>query len=71
MEKTAITISKPSIARQLLKMDKGYRIIDIKPSKHDPRRTVFVFENVYGLMVDVDYLRKKPEQEQVEQLLPI
>ena len=36
-------VFKPQIARQLLKLKNT--IIDIKPDKADPRRSVFVFDN--------------------------
>lgn len=39
------------LARHLLK--KNYRIVDIKPLKEDPKRTIFIFENSAELEKDM------------------
>ena len=49
--KEFISIFKPKIARHLLR--KGYQIVDIKASKDNCDRTVFVFKNENGLMEEV------------------
>ena len=36
-------VTDPRIARKLLK--KGYVVIDIKPNKSNPDKSVFIFEN--------------------------
>ncbi len=53
MEKNAITIFTANKARELLK--EGYTIIDIKPDKNDleGKRSVFVFKNEEGLLVNI------------------
>ena len=49
MKRKAITIFTASKARELLR--NGFKIIDIKPDKHDSdgKRSVFVFKNEDGL----------------------
>lgn len=49
--KEAISIFNPKIARSLLK--KGYKIIDIKPTKENPDKTIFIFRNDKSLMDEV------------------
>lgn len=36
-------VASPCIARHLIQ--RGMRVVDIKPSKFDPHQTVFVFDN--------------------------
>ncbi len=48
MEKTAITIFNPALARILLKQ--GYKIIDIKPNREDEAKTVFIFKIEDGIL---------------------
>lgn len=47
------------IARALLR--KGYQIIDVKPNKDFPERTVFIFKDVPGLKEEVRKLSEKQE----------
>lgn len=42
------------VARALLR--KGFQIIDVKPNKDFPERTVFVFKDVFGLKEEVQRL---------------
>jgi len=54
-----ILIFTSRLARQLLKL--GFTIVDIKPDKYDPARTVFAFReegNIRELMMES--LNKKP-----------
>lgn len=48
IEQQTIVIFNPALARNLLK--EGYKIIDIKPNRSEPERTVFVFLVQDGLM---------------------
>lgn len=45
-------ITDPRIARKLLK--KGYVVIDIKPNKSNPDKSVFIFENTEEFKVALD-----------------
>ncbi|MED4883889.1 DUF5659 domain-containing protein [Bacillus smithii] len=42
MEKEHVMVFKPKIARHLLK--KGFQIVDIKPYKENPDKTIFIFK---------------------------
>jgi len=42
MEKEHVLVFKPKVARHLLK--KGFQIVDIKATKEDSNRTIFVFK---------------------------
>jgi len=39
------------VARGLLRL--GYKIIDVKPNKNNPERTVFIFQDIPGLKDDL------------------
>lgn len=43
VKKTSQLVFDPRVARQLCK--KNFHIIDIKPLRNEPEKTVFVFEN--------------------------
>ena len=45
------------LARELLRI--GYQIVDVRPHREDPNRTVFVFKDVPGLKEDVRRLTVK------------
>ncbi len=45
------------IARALLR--KGFQIVDVKPNKYYPERTVFVFKDDLGLKEEVQKLSNK------------
>lgn len=47
MQKNVKLVFTAKLARCLLRL--GYRIIDIKPNKYNPHRTVFVFKDCDGL----------------------
>lgn len=42
------------IARGLLHL--GYQIVDVKPNKNNPERTVFIFKDIPGLKDDLRIL---------------
>lgn len=50
-------IFSPSVARSFLK--KGFKIVDIKPSKDNPDKTVFVFERTDELIDALSQLARK------------
>lgn len=56
-EKKAIVVFSGHVARSLLK--KGYTIIDIKPDKRNPLKSVFVFKNEGNFSKDLSELIKK------------
>jgi len=41
------------LARALLKLQKGYMIVDVKPDKFNKERSIFVFRNDAGLKEDI------------------
>ena len=45
-------VTDPRIARKLLK--KGYVVIDIKPNKSNPDKSVFIFENTEEFKAALD-----------------
>lgn len=45
-------VTDPRIARKLLK--KGYVVIDIKPNKSNPDKSVFIFENTEEFKVALE-----------------
>ena len=45
-------VTDPRIARKLLK--KGYVVIDIKPNKSNPDKSVFIFENTEEFKIALD-----------------
>lgn len=47
-EKKVRHVFSPAVARKLLR--DGYRVVDIKPSRTDPRRTIFLFEVEPGFL---------------------
>lgn len=49
--KEYISIFKPKIARELLKL--GNQIIDIKADKNNTDRTIFIFRNTEKLQKDI------------------
>lgn len=49
--KEFISIFKPKVARQLLKM--GNQIVDIKADKNNTDRTIFIFRNTKKLIEDL------------------
>lgn len=53
-EKTTKVVSDPVIARKLVQS--GFSIIDIKPKKHFPRETAFVFEIKDGFIDEMNKL---------------
>lgn len=53
-EKTTKVVPDPVIARKLVQS--GYTIIDIKPKKHFPRETAFVFQVVDGFIEQLNKL---------------
>lgn len=57
MEKQVKLIFTAKLAKKLL--EKGYQIIDIKPNKNIPERTVFIFKDALGLKEDIRNLSKK------------
>lgn len=54
--KEFISIFKPKVARQLLKM--GNQIVDIKADKNNTDRTVFIFRNTKKLTEDLTLILK-------------
>lgn len=62
MEKVVLT---PTLAKHLL--ERGFRIVDLKPHKDDPRRTVFVFENCKELEIAVWDYKFKTQNEDLKQ----
>lgn len=52
-------IFKPYLARKLIK---NHNLIDIKPDKNDPLRTVFVFEDSLKLRDDMQKILKEREE---------
>lgn len=56
-EKKAIVVFSGHVARSLLK--KGYTIIDIKPDKRNPLKSVFVFKCEGNFSKDLSELIKK------------
>lgn len=56
MKKTYISIFKPKIARNLLKL--GNPIYDIKADKKEPIKTIFIFRNTEKLIKDFNTLEK-------------
>ena len=53
-------IFKPYIARKLIK---NHRLVDIRPDKNDPIRTVFVFEDSLKLRDDMQKILKDRDNE--------
>lgn len=53
-EKTTKVVPDPIIARKLIQA--GYNIVDIKPKRHFPRETAFVFKIVDGFIDDLNKL---------------
>lgn len=45
-------VTDPRVARKLLK--KGYVVIDIKPNKSNPDKSVFIFENTEEFKVALE-----------------
>ena len=54
--KEFISIFKPKVARQLLKM--GNQIVDIKADKNNTDRTIFIFRNTKKLIEDLTLILK-------------
>ena len=54
--KEFISIFKPKVARQLLKM--GNQIVDIKADKNNTDRTIFIFRNTKKLTEDLTLILK-------------
>lgn len=67
MNKTSKLVFDAKVARALCK--KGFHIIDIKPLRDDPDKTVFVFENTedfqeaFAQIMDEIKAKKEAEQE--------
>lgn len=70
MEKVSKLIFDAKIARALCK--KGYHIIDIKPMRGEPNKTVFVFENTDEFQVAfseiLNEIKSQNSSEEVESL---
>lgn len=59
-EKESILIFSPKTARDLLK--KGYTIIDIKPYRDNPDRTVFVFSRTEAFLNELKLMKEAKKQ---------
>lgn len=70
INKTSKLVFDAKVARALCK--KGFHIIDIKPLRDDPDKTVFVFENTedfqtaFAQIMDEIKAKKEAEQEVVQ-----
>ena len=60
-EKDTKVVPDPVIARKLI--HSGYSIVDIKPKKHFPRETAFVFKVVDGFIEDMNKLIEEKQHQ--------
>lgn len=56
-KKTSQLVFDPRVARQLCK--KNFHIIDIKPMRNEPEKTVFVFENTEEFQAAFAYVMEE------------
>lgn len=57
MQKESIIIFSPALARKLIKM--GFQIVDIKPDKINPIKSVFVFKRNQAIENELEKYKQK------------
>lgn len=57
MQKESIIIFSPALARKLIKM--GFQIVDIKPDKINPIKSVFVFKRNQAIVNELERYKQK------------